>query len=167
MRTLAAVLLLLVPSSAAAQPPVGLARLDPLVGRWRGSSSGQPGDGTVERECARVLRDRFIECRTTVTYPPQERNKNGEVHVDLAYFSYDRGPKKLRLRQFHGEGFVNTYTESGPLTFDTDAIENIPAGWRAREHYELSGDEWRETFSLAMPGKDFETYTAATLKRVK
>jgi hypothetical protein len=42
------------------------------------------------------------------------------------------------LRQFHVEGFVNQYVlEPGStperLVFTTEAIENIPAGWRARE----------------------------------
>ncbi|HUP61869.1 MAG TPA: hypothetical protein VNA69_15790 [Thermoanaerobaculia bacterium] len=161
--------LLLSPPLAAqdAAPPQGLARLDALVGKWRGVSSGEPGDGAVERECARVLAGRFLECRTTVTYPPQEKDKKGEVHVDVAYFSYDRSATVLRLRQFHGEGFVNTYRETEPLVFVTDAIENIPAGWRAREQYELDGDAWRETFSLAQPGKEFEVYSRASLMRVK
>jgi len=108
--------------------PEGLKRLDFLVGEWRGTSSGEPGNGTVERSCMKALNDRFIECRTTTTYPPQEKNKKGEVHVDRAFYSYDKAAKKLRLRQFHGEGFVNSYTETEPLVFVTVEIENIPQG---------------------------------------
>lgn len=164
-----AILFLAIPLAAqdAPSPPHGLARLDALAGEWRGVSTGRAGDGAVERECARVLANRFLECRTTVTYPPQEQNKQGEVHVEIAYFSYDRIAKTLRLRQFHGEGFVNTYTETTPLVFVTDAIENIPAGWRAREEYAIEGDTWRETFSLAQTGKEFEVYSRANLMRVK
>ena len=51
--------------------------------------------------------------------------------------------------------------------FTSEAIENIPAGWRARETYELVGqDEFVETFELAPPGKDFEPYTQSRLRRV-
>lgn len=161
--------LLVLTFSAAAQdaPPQGLARLETLAGKWRGVSTGRSGEGAVERECARVLAGRFLECRTTVTYPPQEKNKKGEVHVEIAYYSYDRAAKVIRLRQFHGEGFVNTYSEAEPLVFVTDAIENAPAGWRAREQYELDGDTWRETFSLAQQGKEFDVYSRANLMRVK
>jgi len=104
----------------------GLKRLDFIVGEWRGTSRGEPGEGTIEKSCTRALNGRYIECRTTVTYKK-------EVHVEHAFYSYDKAAKKLRLRQFHGEGFVNTYIETEPLVFVTSDIENIPAGWRARD----------------------------------
>jgi hypothetical protein len=154
----------LVTPSSFAQTPSGLARLDFLLGEWRGSSRGEPGDGTVQRVCAKALNDRFIECTTRTTYPPQPANKKGETHVDRAFFSYDKATKRLRLRQFHGEGFVNTYAETDALTFETTEIENIPAGWRARETYERSSDGWSERFELAAPGGDFKLYSASTLR---
>jgi hypothetical protein len=162
-------ILVLAASLASAQPPqAGLERLSFMVGEWRGTSRGEPGEGTVERVCARVLNDRFIECRTTVTYAAQAANPTGEIHVERAFYSYDRSSRKLRLRQFHGEGFVNTYAEGEPLWFVTAEIENVPAGWRARETYEhASPDTWSERFELAGPGKDFKLYTAATLQRVR
>jgi hypothetical protein len=131
-----------------------------MLGEWRGTSRGVPGEGTVHRVCEKVLRDRFIECRTTVTYEK-------EVHVDRAFFSYDKAAKTIRLRQFHGEGFVNTYDGDG-LVFTTTAIENIAAGWRARESYKQpAADLWEEVFELAAPGADFKPYSASTLKRAK
>ena len=36
-----------------------------------------------------------------------------------------------------------------------------------RETYKLTGDTLEHTFELAAPGKPFERYTAATLKRQK
>jgi hypothetical protein len=146
----------------------GLARLSFMIGEWRGTSSGDPGEGKVERVCSKVLNDRFIECRTTTTYPAQPKNPKGEVHVDRAFYSYDKGAKKLHLRQFQGEGFVNSYGETEALVFLTVEIENIPAGWRARETYTVvSADGWSERFELAEPGKDFALYSASTLQRVK
>lgn len=165
---LVATLLLIAFPTLAADPPAGLRPLDFLIGRWRGTSSGEPGNGTVERECERILGGRFIECRSTVTYPPQEKNPKGEVHVERAIYSFDKSAKKLVLRQFHGEGFVNTYVQGDALAFTTVSIENIPAGWRARETYEVrSADSFVETFELAEAGKEFGVYSASTLERVK
>lgn len=74
------------------------------------------------------------------------------------------------LRQFHGEGFVNEYTPEGDaksLEFVTVKIENIPAGWKAKEVYRvISADEIEETFSVAQPGKEFVVYLRTVLKRV-
>jgi hypothetical protein len=88
-------------------------------------------------------------------------------------YSYDRTLKKIVLRQFHVEGFVNEYTldsiapDGKLLEFTTVRIENIPAGWRAKESLRvLSPDEFVETFSLAPPGKDFAVYSETRLKRV-
>jgi len=146
----------------------GLARLDFLIGEWNGTTRGEPGEGKTHRVCAKVLDERYIECRNTTTYPAQEKNPKGEVHVDVAYFSYDKSAKKLRLRQFHGEGFVNGYVETDALVFETVEIENIPAGWRARETYEQSSPNvWTERFELAEPGKNFAIYSSATLQRVR
>ncbi|HYK05996.1 MAG TPA: hypothetical protein VE974_29910 [Thermoanaerobaculia bacterium] len=170
MRTalLISALLLLSAHAPADEPPAGLQRLEFMIGTWQGTSSGEPGNGTIERECTRVLNDRFVECRTTVTYPAQEQNPKGEVHVERSIYSFDKKAKKLRLRQFHGEGFVNSYVEAAPLTFETVEIENIPAGWRARETYEqASADAYHETFALAEPGKELAVYSRSTLKRVK
>jgi hypothetical protein len=142
-----------------------------LVGRWEGTSTGQPGNGTVQREYRLVLRHRFIEGRTTSTYPPQEKNPKGEVHEDLAYFSYDRSNKAFKMRQFHVEGFVSEYvatpTSSSEIVFNSESLENIPAGWRARETWRITGvDSFVEIFELAEPGKDFTMYSETRLKRV-
>ena len=77
------------------------------------------------------------------------------------------------FRQFHVEGFVNTYVqeETGSdkrLVFVSEAIENIPNGWRARETYTVLNDnEFIERFELAEPGKDYGLYAEAHLKRVR
>ena len=164
-------------SLAAGQQPSGanapLAALDPLIGQWRGTSEGRPGDGTVEREYARILNSRFVHAKNRSIYPPQERNPKGEEHEDLGIFSFDRSRKRIVFRQFHVEGFVNQYVQEPPsadgtLVFVTESIENIPAGWRARETYRFIGpDEFEEVFELSEPGKPFELYSRAKLKRVK
>ena len=64
---------------------------------------------------------------------------------------------------------MDSVTADGKLLeFTTVRIENIPAGWRAKESIHiLSPDEFVETFSLAPPGKDFAVYAETRLKRVK
>ena len=86
--------------------------------------------------------------------------------------SYDRSRKTFVLRQFHVEGFVNQYAaepvRDGVLSFQSEAIENIPASYRACETYTItSPDEFVERFKLAEPGKDFELYTETRFKRKK
>ncbi len=148
--------------------PVGF-----LIGKWDGTSEGQPGKGTLRREYVRALNGRFIRVHNRSEYPVQEKNPKGEVHEDEGYLSFDRARKKLVLRQFHVEGFVNQYvqdddTSATRISFTTESIENIPAGWRARETYVVHGpDAFEEIFELAESGKPFEVYSRAQLRRVK
>jgi hypothetical protein len=143
-----------------------------LLGTWEGDAQGRPGSGKAEREYRLTLRDRFIQVTNKSTYPPQEKNAKGETHEDVGFISYDKAARKLVLRQFHVEGFVNQYVldslsaDGRTIVFVTTAIENIPAGWRGRETYRILGDdEFVETFALAEPGKDFETYSETRFRR--
>lgn len=162
-------------SPTLAQQPAAddLAPLAGFIGRWAGTSEGQPGSGTVERDYERALASRFIRVRNRNVYPPQEKNPKGEKHEDEGFFSFDRARKRMLLRQFHVEGFAITYVQDldakpGTISFTSEAIENIPAGYRARETYTMTGpDELEEVFELAEPGKDFAVYSRARLKRVK
>ena len=148
-----------------------LARLAFLVGRWEGTSEGQPGSAQVQREYTRILNSRFIRAQNKSVYAPQEKNPKGETHEDLGIFSFDTSRRRAVLRQFHVEGFVNQYVADldptlSKLEFTSEAIENIPPGWRARETYVLLGpDEFEEVFELAAPGKPFELYSRAHLRR--
>ena len=150
-----------------------LARLHSFAGVWRGDQSGEPGKGVSEREYELVLGGRFLQVRNKSTYPPQEKNRTGEIHQDWGMIGYDKARGRLVFRQFHLEGFVNTYVEqegsdAHKMVFVSEAIENIAPGWRARETYTfLSQDEFLERFELAEPGKDFGLYSEAHLKRVR
>jgi hypothetical protein len=142
-----------------------------MVGEWTGESEGQPGKGTVKRTYRFVLGDKFLHERNVSTYPPQPKNEKGEVHEHWSFFSHDRARKTLVLRQLHQEGFVNQYvmaagSPSGTVVFETEAIENIPNGWKARETYQVvSPDEFVETFELAQGGGAYEVYSKAHFKR--
>jgi hypothetical protein len=156
-----------------ASKPDRFAALRFLAGTWRGDQAGQPGRGTAERTYQFILNDRFLQETNTSTYPPQEKNTSGEVHHHMSMISYDTARKLFVFRQFHTEGFVNTYVQRASaddktIVFVSEAIENIPAGYRARETYTiLSRDEFTERFEIAEPGKDFELYSEARLQRVR
>lgn len=142
-----------------------------LVGDWEGESEGQPGKGTVKRTYRFVLGDKFLHERNVSNYPPQPKNEKGEVHEHWSFFSHDRARRTLVFRQFHQEGFVNQYvmaagSPAGTVVFETEALENIPSGWKARETYEtVSPDEFVETFELAQGGGGWELYSRARFKR--
>lgn len=144
-----------------------------LLGRWQGAVQGEAGNGKVARTYEFVLGSRFIEERNVSTYPAQQRNRKGEVHEHRSFISVDRLRRKIVLRQFHQEGFVNTYTlntaesTSVLLVFDSENFENLDSSFRARETYEIfSSDEFVETFEVAEPGKTLETYSRTRFTRV-
>jgi hypothetical protein len=89
------------PQAAALDPLQPLAF---LVGRWEGSSEGQPGRATVQREYTGILNSRFIRARNRSVYLPQEKNPKGETHEDLGVFSFDKSRGRAVFRQFHVEG---------------------------------------------------------------
>jgi hypothetical protein len=156
-----------------APPPDPWQPLRVLVGAWKGEAEGQAGKGTVERRYEFVMRGRFLHERNLSTYPPQEKNPKGEVHEHWTMFSYDRARKAVVMRQFHVEGFVNQYampagSAPGEFVFESEGFENLSAGWKARESYEIiSHDEFIETFELAAPGQTFQVYSRTRFRRVK
>lgn len=83
--------------------------------------------------------------------------------MNLRFFVDTEDQRTIGRRQIQADN-VN----ASKLVFTTEAIENIPAGWRARETYIVHGlDEFEEIFELAEAGKGFELYSRARLKRVK
>lgn len=148
--------------------------LEFIEGNWKGTGGGEPGIGQYERSYQFMFNKKYIAVKNKSSYPPSKDHPKGEVHEDIGYISYDKVRQTFVLRQFHVEGFVNQYkldsvsSDSKRLVFTSEAIENIPAGWRAKETYHVITDnEFSETFELAPPGKEFDVYTKVTLKRVK
>jgi hypothetical protein len=177
--TTASLLACVLAAAAGAQDAATAAAADPwaavrfLEGEWTGSAEGQPGIGTVHRTYQFVLQSRFLHERNVSAYAPRQPNTAGELHEHWSLWSHDRRRRGLVLRQFHQEGFVNQYfqvldaSSAQRLVFESESIENIPAGFRARETYDLTGpDSFVETFELAAPGQDFELYSKTTFVRV-
>jgi hypothetical protein len=168
--------LLALPASLLAQIPHDSlwAPMRYFIGSWNGTGEGEMGIGRYERNYQWALNGTFIQVRNKAAYAPQEKSPQGEIHEDIGYINYNSLEKKFMLRQFHVEGFVNEYklenisADRKTFVFLSFEIENIPAGWRARETYQIvNEDEYIETFELAAPGKDFTTYSRATMKRRK
>jgi hypothetical protein len=163
---------------AGADSPKPAEKTDPwkplraLLGKWEGDVKGEPGTGKAEREYVFVMNDRFIHVRNRSIYPPQEKNPKGETHEDVGFLSYDKAAKKLILRQFHIEGFVNQFAleslsdDGRTIVFVSTSIENIAPGWRVRETYRILNDsEFIETFAMAEPNHDFATYSETHFRR--
>ena len=144
-----------------------------FIGEWTGTGTGVDGVGSYNRSYKLILNKNYIEVQNKTIYPPNKENAKGYIHEDIGYISYDKMRKTFIFRQFHGEGFVNEYrldsisTDKKTFVFISEAIENIPAGWRARETYTITDTGITEVFNLAEPGKDFEDYTKALLKKIK
>jgi hypothetical protein len=145
-----------------------------FAGKWEGTGKGQPGASKIQREYQFVLNGKYLNVQSRSVYDPQPKNPKGEIHEEWGMISFDKSRKQFVFRQFHVEGFVNQYvtTSISPdgkeIVFTSEGIENITAGWRARETYKILGpDEFVETFELAGPGKDFEIYSEGRLNRKK
>lgn len=149
-----------------------LAPLQRFVGSWDGQGEGEPGESIVARLYEPAIGGRFLMVRNSSTYLPQAKNPKGETHEDLGFFSFDKARKRFVLRQFNVEGFVNQFVatsadfEDDTLVVESEAIENIGPGWRARETYRFKGaDAFEEIFELAAPGKGFAVYSHNRLRR--
>ncbi len=145
-----------------------------FVGQWEGRGEGEPGVSHGRQEWELVLGGKYLQVKNEARFDPQEKNPKGEVHEDWGFISYDRMRKLYVFRQFHVEGFVNQYVCNGPsaegkvFVFESEAIENIPPGFKARLTYRILDEaSFEQTFDLAPPGKEMACYSKGTMKRTK
>jgi lysophospholipase L1-like esterase len=131
-------------------------------GNWTGEESGKAGIGKGEREIQFIMDDRYLFYRNISHFEPQKKNPKGETHEDWTFFSYDNNRRNFVQRVFHSEGYVNQYildtlsSNQTRFVFVSESVENAPVGLRARVTYSILGkNTFKETFELAMPGKDF------------
>ena len=143
-----------------------------FVGSWEGTGQSFGKAAKTTRTYEFVLADQFLFSKNRSVFAAADPAAKGEVHEDIAIFSYDTGRKKFVLRSFHVEGFVNQYVaqkiapDGRTMVFVTEHIENIAPGWRARETYRiLNENEFEETFELAAPDGEFKLCVSNRLKR--
>ena len=91
--------------------------------------------------------------------------------TDLSALSFFLGRWEGTAEGQPGKGTATheeTDPKPGTWIFNSEAIENIPKGYRSREtHIMLGPDEFEEVFELAEPGKDFQVYSRTRFKRVR
>jgi hypothetical protein len=169
---IASAIMLLTAICGSAAEPDGLSRIAWLLGDWSGKGEGEPGHSTSERQAQRVLAGRFVRVEGRSEYPKQERNPEGETHVQTDMWGYDRARKLLTLRQFDSLGFASTYAldkDASTATrwiLNAEQLENVPKGWRARYIYVLiSSEEYEETLELDMDGKGFSPYVSNRFRK--
>ena len=143
-----------------------------FVGQWEGSGEGQSGSSHGRQEWGFVLGGKYLQVRNEARFDPQEKNPKGELHEDWGFISYDQLRKAYVFRQFHVEGFVNQYICIGPsadgktFVFLSEAIENIPPGFKTRLTYRiLDENSFEQTFDLAAPGKELACYSKGIMNR--
>ncbi len=60
-----------------------------------------------------IFNRKFLEVKNQSTYPPSEKDPDGEVHEDIGYIGYDTMRRCFVLRRFHVEGFVTNIVRTG------------------------------------------------------
>lgn len=133
-----------------------------LSGRWQGTVQGERGDRAVTRSYA--MSGVYLEERSLFPAPRQE---------ERGFISVDRVRQKIVLRRFGTDGVVITgalnaaESTANLLVFDSESIENLDGGSRARVTWEVfSSDEFVETVELAAPGKTLGVVTRTRFTRV-
>lgn len=172
MKYIASALLLCLTLPTLAAEPTGLARLDWILGDWKGEGHGDPGDSSSERHAQKILNGKFVQVAGRSVYEKQEKNPKGEIHEQTDVWSYDRSRKTLTLRQFDSLGFATTYvldaavSDSGRWVLNGEVLENVPRGWKARYIYTLtSASQYEETLELDTDGKGFKPYVTNVFRK--
>jgi hypothetical protein len=145
-----------------------------LEGVWEGRGDGMSGSSSVIQTYQFILNGKFLQMKTKSIFKPQEKNLEGEIHEDLGIFSFDNARKRIILRGFYVEGFVNQYvlneiSEDGKtFSLSTEQIENAPEGTLAKLVFKvLSSDEIDQSFYVAFPGQEYTCFSVNRLKRKK
>ena len=168
-------LLLMIPFIGIAQEnnlPEKFASLQYFMGNWESKTTGKAGNGVGKQSFATEMNGQYISLVVESKFEPSEKYPDGEIHIDKGYISYDALRKKIVYRQFNSEGYVNQYilngSTPGKYIFETEAVENVPAGFRAKITFEIVDENtFKEGFELAPPGKDYTGCIFNTWKRVK
>ncbi len=140
-------------ASISAEAPKQLEPLAFLLGEWKASGTGNPGEGVGSATFARGLQDRVI-IRTSYAEYPASASTSGSRHDDLMviYAGDDTG---MRADYYDNEGHVIHYAVTaavpGEAFFMSDIVNGAP---RFRLSYKLGPDGLlKGEFAIAPPGK--------------
>lgn len=152
------------PDPAAAQ--AAIARLDFMVGRWRGEAWQQRGSERVQTQMLEVVERKLggavllIEGRGSIPVPAAE---DRVVHHALGVISFDPRSGTYTLRSYLATGqsgdFVLTLVDGG-VTWTRE----VPGG-RIRNTARYTGDEWHEVGEFSRDGSNWTQVMELRLRR--
>lgn len=152
------------PDPAAAQ--AAIARLDFMVGRWRGQAWQQRGNERVQTEMLEVVEKKLggavllVEGRGTVAVPGAEERV---VHHALGVISYDPQSRTYTLRSYLATGQSGDFTVSlvdGGVSWTRE----VPGG-RIRNTARYTRDEWHEVGEFSRDGTSWMQVMELKLRR--
>jgi hypothetical protein len=111
----------------------GLDRLEPFLGRWKGSYANQFGEeGVLESssECTKELDGRFIQWKG-------ETKKDGvPINSSIEFIAFDARLHKYIMKRLWSYGFIENgvgdWTDDTTLTFDIKNFDNPPPGFEGK-----------------------------------
>jgi hypothetical protein len=144
--------LLLAGTVALAAEPAALQPFAFLVGEWRASGTGKPGEASGTAVFTRGLQDRVIVRTSYAEYPPKA-GKPGSRHDDLMVI-YADASGGVRADYYDSEGHVIRYVvvspAAGQAVFTSEALGREP---RYRLSYTLApGGLLKGEFAIAPAG---------------
>jgi hypothetical protein len=130
--------------------------------------SGKPGEAVSGGTSFDFdLGNTILVRRNRADYAPKPGEKTGISHQDLLIVHLRQGETQFRAFYVDNEGHDINYRlqfpKQGVVVFESEATQPGP---RYRLEYQLNSDRTLTiTFSIAMPGRDFEVYTRGSARR--
>jgi hypothetical protein len=78
-----------------------------LEGKWEGVAKASPERESARASTASISTAPHCPPATKSIWEPKIAAAKPEIHEDFGMYSYDKLQRKIGLRQFHAEGFVN------------------------------------------------------------
>ena len=135
-----------------------------LLGDWTGVGSGKPGEPTGGFSFAPDLDGNILVRKNFAEVPSKPGQKQPARHEDLMIV-YPLGTS-LAAMYFDNEGHVIRYavtTAPGKATFESEETSRAPRFKLVYEDQKEKGVGF--TFSIAPPGKPYQTYLRGELRR--
>lgn len=138
------------------------AKVEFVIGNWSGSGAGF-GNSTskIESSFQYIMDGKYIQFINESHFAPTDKNPKGEHHIDVGFISYDKSRKKIIIRQFNNEGYINQYllndsiSNDSLLVFETEEIENfVPNGKAQWTIKKLPNNQVETIFDVSF-GKEF------------
>jgi hypothetical protein len=140
-----------------------------LVGDWIAfEGSGKPGEAVSGGfSFAFDLGGAILVRRNRADYAPKEGEKAGLSHQDLLTMYRILGETRFRAFYIDNEGhaidYLVTFPKEGQAVFESESSQKGP---RYRLEHQLNADRsMTVTFSLAMPGGEFQVYAKGVARR--